>query len=460
MKLNLYFLFLAVFSTVSVFAITPIDINISNSEIFDKIDNAKCKAHQLLKCQIEYNHCVLKNIFNVKGCIEDFRSCIEAECHSENLNSFEPTKDNVKYLGRANYQDGYLWFALTGTGIEYSFTGKKTVISVTADTNAYSEPDPAHIAIYADGKIYEKTLITQKDTDFTVTFDKKVKHTVAFIKLSESLKGSLRINEIKADANKIIPTAEKKKKIEFIGDSITCGYGVDGTEADTFSSSTEDGTKTYAYLTAKKFNADYSIVAYSGFAILSAVSFTGERTPDTALPVFYDKLGVAAGEIMFTLGSNEFDDGTYELQSTVWNDYNTYDPDLIVINLGTNDSFYFYTIDPDNVASETEVFVQKYEDFLVQLRAKYPTTEILCTYGAMGQYIVADIERAVNNYINHTGDDHVHTYWFNVQDSDKNGYGADTHPNAQSQIDSAHELIDEIEKIYGWKSDPSVNIDE
>ena len=212
-------------------------------------------------------------------------------------------------------------------------------------------------------------------------------------------------------------------------------------------------------MTAKKLDADYSLVSYSGFAILSAVSFDGERTPDTALPVFYDKLGVTAGDGLFSLGTNDFDDGYYELQSTLW-DPNEFVPDLIVINLGTNDSFYFYTIAPENVAPETEVFVQKYEDFLAQLRAIYPNTEILCTYGAMGQYIVSDIERAVNNYINKTGDSHVHYYWFNEQNYEKNGYGADTHPNAQSQRDSANELIEEIEKLYGWKANKKININE
>jgi len=29
------------------------------------------------------------------------------------LYSFEPTKNNVKILGRAKYQNGYLWFSLT-----------------------------------------------------------------------------------------------------------------------------------------------------------------------------------------------------------------------------------------------------------------------------------------------------------------------------------------------------------
>jgi len=376
------------------------------------------------------------------------------------LYSFEPTKNNVKILGRANYQNGYLWFGLTDTGIEYHFNGKTTVINVTADTKAYSEESPAHVGIYVDGKVYQKSFITQKNTNFTVNFDKKGNHVVTFIKLSEAEQGSLRINDIKADCKKIKPTPQKKKMIEFIGDSITCAYGVDGTEADTFSTTTQDGSKSYAYLTAKKFNADYSIVAYSGFAILSAVSFTGERTPNTTLPPIYDKLGLTFGSEFFSLGSNEFDDGTYELQSTKWMGYDNYKPDLIVINLGTNDSFYFFTIDESKVAAETEVFIQKYEDFLTQLRSKYPKTEILCTYGTMGQYIVSDIEKAVNNYITKTGDTRVHTYWFNVQDSEKNGMGADTHPNAQSQIDSAHELIDVIKKLYGWKVDKRVNIDK
>lgn len=248
--------------------------------------------------------------------------------------------------------------------------------------------------------------------------------------------------------------------IEFIGDSITCAFGVNGNETDHFSTSIQDGTKSYAYLTAKKFDADYSIVAYSGFAILSAVSFTGERTPDTTLPPIYDKLGFTFGSEFFSVGTNEFDDGTYQLQNTTWNDYNKYNPDLIVINLGTNDAFYFTSIDQSKVAAETEVFIKNYVDFLVKLRRKYRKAEILCTYGIMGQDIVSTIEQAVKKYIRKTHDKHVHTYWFNVQNIEKNGLGADTHPNAASQIDAAHELVDEIKRLYKWRTNKKVNIDE
>jgi len=376
------------------------------------------------------------------------------------LYTFEPTKSNVKILGRANYQDGYLWFALTDSGIEYSFNGKTTIINVTADTRAHSEETPAYIAIYADGKTYQKTLITKKDTEFTVNFDKKEKHIVTFIKLSEDQYGSLRINEIKADAKKIKPTAEKKKKIEFIGDSITCAYGVDGTIADTFSTAFQDATKSFAYLTAKNFDADYSIVAYSGMSILSCMSINGGRTANSAISDFYDKLGLSLDKNgFFTLGSSEFDDGNYELHTTQW-DFNRFVPDLIVVNLGTNDFLYFLTIDPSKVPSEKLALIQNYEDFLTQLRNIYPNAEILCTLGIMGQELYPEIEQAFNNYTNKTGDTHINIYKFNVQDSEKNGFGVDTHPNAKSQLDAAHELIGEIEKLYKWKSNKKINIDE
>ena len=455
MKLNSYLSILTAFSAVSAFSPFP------PFSPFPELPKDNCKPSQLWKCQIEYNQCYMKNIFNVKKCMDEFEKCKEKECKSENtINSFEPTKDNVKILGRANYQDGYLWFGMTDAGVEYQFDGKTTVINVTADTKAYSEESPAYVGIYADGEVYNKTLITEKNTNFTVNFEEKGKHTVAFVKLSEAEQGSLRINEITADAKKIKPTAEKKKKIEFIGDSITCAFGVDGGEEDHYHTSIQDGTKSYAYLTAKKFDADVNIVAHSGFAILSAVSFTGERTPDSTLPPIYDKLGVTFGSEFFVLGNNEFDDGTYELQSTVWDDYGKYVPDIIVINLGTNDAFYFTTIDPSKVESEQEVFVQNYEDFLAQLRELYPKTEILCTLGMMGQEVYPLVEQAVNNYTTRTGDNSVKLFEFNVQNVEKNGMGVDTHPNAKSQLDAAHELIGEIEKVFKWKSDKKVNIDK
>ncbi|ORX84895.1 hypothetical protein BCR32DRAFT_200481 [Anaeromyces robustus] len=368
---------------------------------------------------------------------------------SENI--FEPTKENVKILGRANYQDGYLWFGLTDSGIEYKFNGKTTTINVTADTTSYGEENPARIKIYTDGKEYLDTVITEKITDFTVNFNEIGEHIVRFIKVSEAERGSIRINDIKTDSLKIEPTSQASKKIEFIGDSITCAYGVDGVAGDVFSSRSEDGTKSYAFKTAQKFHADYSMVSYSGFAILSCYPFTGGRYTDAALPQYYDKLG-------YSFEPNQFDDGTYQLQNTKW-DYNDFVPDLVVINLGTNDNSYFEAIDKSILPEEKLAFIEEYEKFLAKIRSNYPYAEILCVLGMMGQEVYPEIEQAVKNYTTVTGDSHVHSFKLNVQDTDKNRLGVDGHPSAQSHVDATYELVGEIERLYGWTSDPNVNVE-
>ena len=55
-----------------------------------------------------------------------------------------------------------------------------------------------------------------------------------------------------------------ERAIEFIGDSITCGYGVDDEVAEHhFATGTEDTTRAYALRTARKLGVDYSLVSLS-----------------------------------------------------------------------------------------------------------------------------------------------------------------------------------------------------
>ncbi|ORX84897.1 hypothetical protein BCR32DRAFT_291057 [Anaeromyces robustus] len=463
MKFNL--LFLAAIGAVS--ALPKVHNKSNNPYLVCDTFDYKCKGEQTKLCYEDFNKCLrgIKCISDLHKCNKITRLCTEimisnffyrpeseSESEDENgLRAFEPTKENVKVLGRANYQDGYLWFALTNAGIEYKFTGKTTVINVTGDTTSYGEENPARIKIYADNKLYLDTILTEKDTDFTVNFDKAGSHVVTFLKVSEAERGSIRINEIKADAKKIKPTEDAAKKIEFIGDSITCAYGVDGVVGDVFSTRSEDGTLSYAYKTAQKFHADVSMVAYSGFAILSCYAFTGERFTEAALPQYYDKLG-------YSFEPNEFDDGVAQLQNTFW-DYREFIPDLVVINLGTNDNSYFLSIDESKVPDEKVAFIEEYEKFLAQIRANYPNAEILCVLGMMGQEVYPEIEQAVKNYTSKTGDKHVNAFKMNVQNTEENGLAVDGHPAAQSHVDATYELVGEIERLYGWKSDPKVNIE-
>lgn len=89
---------------------------------------------------------------------------------------------------------------------------------------------------------------------------------VKVIHLSEAMNGAVGIKNISVTSSAacpIIPEPEKELSIEFIGDSITCAYGVEGkSSSESFKTTTENFMKSYAYLTAKKLNADYSAVCY------------------------------------------------------------------------------------------------------------------------------------------------------------------------------------------------------
>ena len=98
----------------------------------------------------------------------------------------------------------------------------------------------------------------------------------------------------------VTPGKEREFKIEFVGDSITCGYGVDDpVKEHHFKTSTEDATKTYAFKTAQALNADWSFVSVSGWGIISGYTGDAKKNANSVIPRVYDKLGFSWGNTIF-----------------------------------------------------------------------------------------------------------------------------------------------------------------
>lgn len=110
---------------------------------------------------------------------------------------------------------------------------------------------------------------------------------------------------------KLVKMYENDLYIEFVGDSISAGYGLGATSAEL-----HDATLAYPYLTAQKLEADYTICARSG-------------------------LGVA-----YSAGASNIFENYYPYQSDVRGKAPyapTRTPDLVVINLHTNDNYQWYS---------------------------------------------------------------------------------------------------------------------
>ncbi len=351
-----------------------------------------------------------------------------------------PDWNNVKPLGRTHPLKDALWLVQSGSGAEFTFCGTRAEVTILGNLNAPMSSDAdrhTRIAIEVDGRRVVDDMINAKAKTYTVfQSDAPREVTVRIIKLSEAAHSTCGIGSITVDAQGgIQPTARKARRIEFIGDSITCGYGVDDADRNhSFSTKTEDVTKTYAYQAAQMLDADWSMVSYSGYGIVSGYTATpGQAVPNQRLPKFYAKLGFSAGTFQKKIAA-----------SIQW-DFSAFVPDVIVVNLGTNDDSYV-----KGNAERAAEYREGYVAFLKDIRANNPDAMILCTLGIMGDALYPSVKEAVEAYTAQTGDTHIAAMRFDVQ-RPADGYAADWHPTYKTHTRAAQKLAAELRTLMGWE---------
>lgn len=349
----------------------------------------------------------------------------------ETNKTYAAAAENVKLLGRTAEDGGVLWLAHSASGVEFTFTGTKASVTLTGDSMAGAGKDKqARFAVYIDGERILDAQLDATEKTYEIYNGEAKQTTVTLIKLSEAAESMLGIRSIDVEGGEIAPTAEKELKIEFIGDSITCGYGVDDeVKEHHFSTSTEDATKAFAYKTAKLLDADYSLVSYSGHGIISGYT-TGDKKVTTQLvPPIYEKFAKSYGTA-----------GTFSAISVEW-DFSKFVPDFVVINLGTNDSSYCGN-DREKILDYTESYVK----FLKTVRENNPDAHIICALGVMGDSLYKGLESAVEMYTSETGDTKVSALRFKPQDG-STGYAADWHPTEATHEIAANTLAEEIRAL-------------
>ena len=346
---------------------------------------------------------------------------------SPKLSVYTAEKDNVKILGRSYFENGVRYFSHSGSGIEFSCRGEYAIINIVDDSDGrYYSNHKARFAVYKNGEVMVDETITESEKAYHISLDGyETDSVITIIKLSEAQYSAMGIGEIAVyGKTDIVPTEEKPLKIEFIGDSITCGYGTDTeSERGYFSTATENFTKTYAYLTAEKLNADYSAVCFSGYGVYSGYTSNGVRNSSDVVPLYYDKS-------CFLYGGRD----------TTW-DFSEFQSDIIVINLGTNDASYC-----GSSLSGRQEFTRRYAEFIRQVRMYNPYAYIMCILGDMNNTMYSCIQAAVSNYINETADKRISaeivSYRMDINDIVING-----HPGYLSNLHAANDLSLKIAQL-------------
>ena len=341
------------------------------------------------------------------------------------------SENNAKLIGRTLKTDGITWLVHSGSAAEFTINGTEASVTICGDSGINSdEKYRPRYGVYVDGKLVKDVVMGEKEQTVKL-FSGTASRTAAvkIIHLSEANNGCIGVKDLtvtSSSSTPVKPTPKKELMIEFIGDSITCAYGVEaGSQYESFSTATENFTLSYAYLTAQLLDADYSAVCYSGHGIVSGYTNDGTKNTDSLVPPYYEMVGKPKD------------------YQTKW-DFSKNPADVIVLNLGTNDDSYA----SKDLETRGAEYQELYEDFLKQIRKCNPDANIICTLGIMG---ATELYPYIEAAVNEVGDPKITCYESPVQDM--NDLGADWHPSPKTHEKNAYLLADKISTVLGRPSD-------
>lgn len=349
-------------------------------------------------------------------------------------------REHVKRMGRYHRIEDTLWLAMSGSGIGMRFTGRHLEIPVRGGYVAeHGEADGnyARVAVYVDGvRVLDEMIDAPMKRLTVVDQDSPRTAEIQLVKLSESAMSVIGIESLViGEEDRLEPLEVKPHLIEFIGDSITCGYGVDDEDSShSFATATEDATRAYACHTARLLDADYMLFSASGFGIISGYTADPQqRLAEQLIPDYYHSVGFSRDRFP----------GGIDPTKTAW-DFSLLQPEAVVINLGTNDDSFC-----QDTREKQQEYMTAYERFLLDVRQCNPQAEIFCVLGIMGQRLCPWMERACENYRQHTGDQRVHSLRLPEQDG-AIGYVADFHPLERFHLAAAQVLAPYIRQTMNW----------
>ena len=341
----------------------------------------------------------------------------------------------VKKLGHMIDDGEQVWLISSAAEIAFRVTGAARVLLKLRADHSVLFPEKETLLprfeIRLDGKKILDARLTAEDAAVTVYEGKEKRDAeIRLIKLNEG-NSLFALRDIMTDGQ-VEPLPDRPLKMEFIGDSITCGYGVEGkSEMETFTTATENAAKAYAFLTAEALNADAMLTCFSGHGIVSG--YTGDpavRNGADLVPPYYEKEG-----------RNDFLLPTGKYAQDTDRDFSLFQPDYIVLNLGTNDLSWCQT----DEARGAE-YAKLYVEFLKTVRRDNPKARILCTLGEMGTGLNRMMQQAAEEYCKETGDKRIRVLLLEEQDAERDGYGSDFHPNEISQRLLAGKVTDALRK--------------
>lgn len=357
------------------------------------------------------------------------------------------TQKKIVWYGRFLDANNVRFFSYSASGFCFVMKGKKASVKILSDSKKWNKTTKAVLGIFINegNDIGWKTLssepakriiLTNEETEITLyESDKEKTVTIRVIKLSEAAFAFTGLKELEVEGKLLSPKNPNEEnsfgKIEFIGDSITCGYGIEGGSTDTFTTAQERADKSYAFLTAKMLNAKIQNCSWSGIGVCSNwVEPQPKNLPNVTwlMPLLFPYTDKSLSLRL-------------KLEPEVWNE-KKYSPDIVVIHLGTNDASFVQDYEDRRM-----MFVANYRSLIEAVHRRSPNAKICCCLGLMGQTLCSSVAEAVSLFKKDFPSVKIKAIKFPMQDEEKDGIGADWHPSAKTHEKAAKILARELKKL-------------
>jgi lysophospholipase L1-like esterase len=332
------------------------------------------------------------------------------------LKLYKANNPNIQYFGRIDFSNPLKpRFWSPGVYIKAKFRGTGCDIIINdevmgGDNHNYIEiaiDDNPPIRIKATGKVnIIKAAQGRSDSE----------HIITICKDTESGIGYLEFAGIKC-AKLLPPPPKPKRKIEYIGDSITTGSGIDIAETPCDQGKWYDqhnAYRSYGAITSRALDAQWQLTAVAGIGLTHSCC-----NMDIVMPDVLDKVYLRNNKL-------------------AW-DFGRYQPDVVTICLGQNDGIV-----------DSAKFCNAYVQFIGSVRKGYPKAAIICLTSPMANAELTTVLKkylsGITAFMNSAGDKKIYQYFFNKRYH--NGCGG--HPDMDEQVQIAGELTACIKQVEGW----------
>ncbi len=346
----------------------------------------------------------------------------------------QPDNEKLSYIGRIDWSNpAEPVFVYPCTSVDMRFTGNILKVHVR-NRSAYCDN---YLGCILDGKQSAYLLPKEGEAVWEIVVEpaEGQEHEVMIFKRQDACHEVSFLGAELEEGARLLDLPEKSgRRIEVYGDSVSAGevseaVGYVGKEDPEHNGEFSNSWYSYAWMTARKLNAQIHDIAQGGIALLDETGWF--HAPDyIGMETAWDKI--------------HYDP---DLGDEMEWDFSGYTPQAVIVAIGQNDSHPQDYMKEDYSGQRGVMWRMHYKMFLEKLRNRYPSAHIVCCTTLLNHDKAWD--DSIGQVVKEIGDEKITQYIF-----ERNGKGTPGHLRIPEAEEMAGELAAYIENlnIEGWES--------